>query len=306
MQQFLMAFYVVFFSTGFMGGAALILLATRVRSRVTRPLLLFQFLFLFGTGLLLVYFAGEGPDGLGQAVEIILLGVIMSTNLAIWGVVIVIIRRVAPVRRGKWNPVVVAQIFALLVIIKSAANVVVMVTTSLPAAAEDAWLLGTHLLVALAMASFGIVLRGPTNPTEPSALRPLLKAYGTLAIVLAPLGFVEYALQSAGVPWLEEISLDHVLYLAWNVVSMSAAVRLFRPGSQEGGVLESVPEERVLSLGLSPREVEIATMIGRGLTNKEIAEKLFISPGTVRTHIYNLYQKVGAGSRVELLNMLRG
>ncbi len=305
MQQFLMVFYVVFFSTGFMGGAALILLNIRVRSRLSRPLLLFQLLFLLGTGLILVYFSVQGNGALGRAVEGILLGVIMSTNLAIWGVVIVIIRRVAPRSRGKRNPALVAQVLALLVILKTAANVVVMATT--PAAvAEDAWLLGTHLLVALAMASFGIVLRGPVNPKEPSAFQPLLKAYGTLAIVLAPLGFVEYALQSAGVPWLEEISLDHVLYLAWNVVSMSAAVRLFRPGSQESGVLESVPEERVRALGLSPREVEIATMIGRGLTNKEIAERLFISPGTVRTHIYNLYQKVGAGNRVELLNMLRG
>jgi DNA-binding CsgD family transcriptional regulator len=49
----------------------------------------------------------------------------------------------------------------------------------------------------------------------------------------------------------------------------------------------------------------MAIMIGRGLTNKEIAAELFISPATVRTHIYNLYQKVGAGSRVELINMLR-
>jgi DNA-binding CsgD family transcriptional regulator len=306
MQQFLMVFYVVFFSTGFMGGAALILLGIRVRSRLSRPLLLFQLLFLVGSGLLLVYFAAQQSGSLGGALEGILIAVIMSTNLAIWGIVIVIIRRVAPPRgNGKRNPALVAQILSLLVILKTAANIVVMVTA--PAtAAEDAWLLGTHMLVALAMASFGIVLRGPVNRKEPSAIHPLLKAYGTLAIVMAPLGFVEYALQSAGVPWLEEISLDHALYLAWNVVSMTAAIKLFRPENQAGGVLESVPEERVQALGLSPREVEIATMIGRGLTNKGIAEKLFISPGTVRTHIYNLYQKVGAGSRVELLNMLRG
>ncbi len=45
MQHFLMVFYVVFFSTGFMGGAALGLLALRLRSRLIGPLLIFQLLF---------------------------------------------------------------------------------------------------------------------------------------------------------------------------------------------------------------------------------------------------------------------
>jgi DNA-binding CsgD family transcriptional regulator len=49
----------------------------------------------------------------------------------------------------------------------------------------------------------------------------------------------------------------------------------------------------------------VLALVADGLTNKEIAAQLFISPATVRTHIYNLYQKVGAGSRVELINMLR-
>ena len=49
----------------------------------------------------------------------------------------------------------------------------------------------------------------------------------------------------------------------------------------------------------------MSIMIARGLANKEIAGELGISPATVRTHIYNLYQKAGARSRVELLNKLR-
>ena len=69
--------------------------------------------------------------------------------------------------------------------------------------------------------------------------------------------------------------------------------------------MDSVPEERIRALGLSTREVEMSIMIARGLANKEIAGELGISPATVRTHIYNLYQKVGARSRVELLNKLR-
>ncbi|MFO8064944.1 MAG: helix-turn-helix transcriptional regulator, partial [Spirochaetia bacterium] len=71
-------------------------------------------------------------------------------------------------------------------------------------------------------------------------------------------------------------------------------------------MFESVPRERIDALGLSPREAEMAVMIARGLANKEIADELHISPATVRTHIYNLYQKAGARSRIELLNIVRG
>ena len=86
---------------------------------------------------------------------------------------------------------------------------------------------------------------------------------------------------------------------------MTAAVRLFKPGNSGVAALDSVPEERIQALGLSAREAEMAVLIARGLANKEIAAELNISPATVRTHIYNLYQKANAGSRVELLNKLR-
>jgi DNA-binding CsgD family transcriptional regulator len=117
---------------------------------------------------------------------------------------------------------------------------------------------------------------------------------------------VEFAIQATGIPWLASLSLEHLFYLAWNIVSMSAAVQLFRPAENGDAMFESVPRERIEALGLSPREAEMAVMIARGLANKEIADELHISPATVRTHIYNLYQKAGARSRVELLNIVRG
>lgn len=305
MQQFLMAFYVVFFATGFMGGTALWVLSVRVRSRLVRPLLVFQLLFLVGMGLIIVYFSWLAqPDGIPGTAEAVLLGVVNALNAGAWVVVIVIARRIR-VTTGRKTPVsAAAEILAVLVIVKSLANVFVT-PAILPAVAVDAWDLGGHLLSALAMVSFGLVLRGPTTPHEPPAIRSLLSAYGLLAIVFAPIGLIENAVEAARIPWLTTISLDHFFYLAWNVVSMSAAVRLLRPTESGAAVLDAVPEERVRALGLSAREVEMAVMIGRGLTNKEIAAQLFISPATVRTHIYNLYQKVGAGSRVELINMLR-
>jgi DNA-binding CsgD family transcriptional regulator len=51
---------------------------------------------------------------------------------------------------------------------------------------------------------------------------------------------------------------------------------------------------------LSPQELQIAMMAAQGLTNREIASQLFLSPRTVSTHLYNIFPKVGVSSRAEL------
>ena len=51
---------------------------------------------------------------------------------------------------------------------------------------------------------------------------------------------------------------------------------------------------------LTPREVEIVGLVGKGLSNKEIAHELGVSVATVRTHLNKVYEKVGPVSRVEL------
>lgn len=51
---------------------------------------------------------------------------------------------------------------------------------------------------------------------------------------------------------------------------------------------------------LTPREVEIVRQIVRGLGNREIGEKLFISEGTVKTHLHTVFEKLGLKSRLQL------
>ena len=312
MEQFLLAFYTLFFATGFMGGAALLLLDMRVRSRLLRPLLVFQLLFLVATGLIVVYFYLLGTDaGLSSVAEAFLLIVITMLSAAVWIVVIVLIRRIAPKESRRRGYPAAAEILAGLAAARTIADVGLMLAAAVgrplitSASGVEAWDLGGMILYGLAMAAFGIMARGEPPRTEPTALHPLLRAYGLVAIVFAPVGVIEYTVELAGIPWLSYISLDHFLYFAWNIVSMSAAMRVFKPTESGVPLLDSVPPERVRALGLSAREAEMAVMISRGLANKEIAAELNISPATVRTHIYNLYQKVGARSRVELLNKLR-
>lgn len=51
---------------------------------------------------------------------------------------------------------------------------------------------------------------------------------------------------------------------------------------------------------LTPRELEIVRMVARGLRNRAIAEQLFITEGTVKIHLHNIYQKVEVDGRLEL------
>lgn len=53
---------------------------------------------------------------------------------------------------------------------------------------------------------------------------------------------------------------------------------------------------------LTPREKELLDMLSKGYRYKEIADKMFISVETVRTHIRNIYEKLQVQSRTEALN----
>ena len=56
----------------------------------------------------------------------------------------------------------------------------------------------------------------------------------------------------------------------------------------------------ISSLGLSQREIEVWKLMAQGHSNREIADKLFISPNTVKTHSSNLFQKLDVQSRTQV------
>ena len=53
------------------------------------------------------------------------------------------------------------------------------------------------------------------------------------------------------------------------------------------------------------REKEIIQLLARGLRNKEIANKLFVAEGTIKKHIYNVYQKMDVNNRIAMLSIAR-
>ena len=65
-----------------------------------------------------------------------------------------------------------------------------------------------------------------------------------------------------------------------------------------------IPDERKReALGITPRELEILELIAQGMSNREIAEKLFVSENTVKTHSSRVFDKLGAKRRTQAVQL---
>ncbi len=68
---------------------------------------------------------------------------------------------------------------------------------------------------------------------------------------------------------------------------------------------KNAPPPAALVEPLSARELEVLQLVDQGLSNQEIALKLHVAQSTVKTHINNIYGKLGAQTRVQALNRAR-
>ncbi len=62
---------------------------------------------------------------------------------------------------------------------------------------------------------------------------------------------------------------------------------------------------RVEALGITPRELEILEALAAGLSNREIAERLFVSENTVKTHTARLFGKLSARRRTQAVQLAK-
>jgi LuxR family maltose regulon positive regulatory protein len=75
-----------------------------------------------------------------------------------------------------------------------------------------------------------------------------------------------------------------------------------RPSSVPGTIQ---PDQRKLIEPLSDRELEVLDMMAEGLSNPVIAERLYLSTNTIRTHARNIYVKLEVHNRLEAVNKAR-
>ncbi|MEK7729809.1 MAG: LuxR C-terminal-related transcriptional regulator, partial [candidate division KSB1 bacterium] len=130
-------------------------------------------------------------------------------------------------------------------------------------------------------------------------MRKTILLYGiALAVLTATLKFIEYNY------WVRDLSLE--LYLGivavfFTALGVWAGLRLTRKKIVIATPDFKRDEAGLQRLGISKREYEVLELIALGLSNQEIAEKLFVSLNTIKTHSSNLFMKLEARRRTEAI-----
>ena len=132
-------------------------------------------------------------------------------------------------------------------------------------------------------------------------MRRTILLYGiAMAILLGLLKLVEYKY------FVRDIPLEFyvgVIAIVFTGLGIWAGLRLTRPKIVEVEVnAPFVCDEAVLrKLGISKREFEVLGLIAAGLSNQDIADRLFVSTSTVKTHVSNVLAKLDASRRTEAI-----
>nr|WP_305069277.1 response regulator transcription factor [Flagellimonas sp. S3867] len=71
--------------------------------------------------------------------------------------------------------------------------------------------------------------------------------------------------------------------------------------SQKSTTASTIDTKKINELGISNREYEVLVHISEGMSNKEIADRLFISESTIKTHVSNLLVKLDAKRRTQAI-----
>jgi DNA-binding CsgD family transcriptional regulator len=140
--------------------------------------------------------------------------------------------------------------------------------------------------------------------------RPILVFGVTGGLLAASLRFIEYRF----------LIVEHSVAIYGSLIAILFAVLGIRLGlnltkTREVTVVKEVPvpvpatfarnEAQVSALGLTPRELQILDEIAAGKSTREIAETLFVSENTVKTHASRVYDKLGARRRTQAVQEAR-
>ena len=137
--------------------------------------------------------------------------------------------------------------------------------------------------------------------------------YGILGgVLIAALKLVEYRF----------LVIEHSLEIYGGIIALIFAsvgiwLGLKLTKTRETVVVREVPvpfaiygpfernETRLGQLGITPRELEILEAMAAGFSNREIAEKLFVSENTVKTHAARLFDKLSAKRRTQAVQLAK-
>lgn len=137
-------------------------------------------------------------------------------------------------------------------------------------------------------------------------LKFIIRVYFLMIVLSFPIGAVEYIVQKKQVLegkyplGIMATTLNYLVGMGFVMLILFKAKTLFRQSSS------TLPTGFLMKFALTDREQEIVHMIQFGMSNKEIADKLFLSPSTVRNHISNIFEKTQTSTRGKLLHLING
>ena len=134
--------------------------------------------------------------------------------------------------------------------------------------------------------------------------------YGLIAgLLIAALKWTEYRF----------LVIEHSVEIYGGLIAATFAVLgiwlgIRLTGRPERVVIKEVPvpvtgepflpdDKKREALGITRRELEILELIAQGMSNREIAEKLFVSENTVKTHSCRVFDKLGAKRRTQAVQL---
>lgn len=130
-------------------------------------------------------------------------------------------------------------------------------------------------------------------------MRKTILLYGiALAVLTAMLKFIEYRF------FMQDLSFEFYLGLVavlFTGLGIWVGLRLTRRKVVMASPDFERNESELQRLGISKREFEVLELIAQDLSNQEIAEKLFVSRNTIKTHSSNLFMKLEARRRTEAI-----
>jgi DNA-binding CsgD family transcriptional regulator len=130
-------------------------------------------------------------------------------------------------------------------------------------------------------------------------MRRTILIYGiAMAVLIGLLKFVEYRFLIRDIPLEFYIGIVAVTFTA---LGIWAGLRLTRPKLIETDTKFFLDEANLRKVGISKREYEVLELIAQGLSNQEIADKLFVSVSTVKTHAANIFAKLDARRRTQAI-----
>lgn len=128
--------------------------------------------------------------------------------------------------------------------------------------------------------------------------RTILLYGGAMAVLLGILKYVEYRF------FVKDLSVEFyigVVALMFTILGVWVGRRLTKGKIVAVDPNFSLNESNLEKLGISRRELEVLELIAQGMSNQEIADKLFVSPHTVKSHSSNLFIKLNARRRTEAI-----